>query len=85
MDNKFAFLILRKNLMLERFVGTQCQVFWTPNKEEKQEDILPFNGQIRPQPFPCAQSPIHNSLNIIPFDVTIQVIDSVVKQTIKIS
>jgi len=56
-----------------------------PNKEEKQEDILPFNRKIRPQPFPCAQSPIHNSLKIIPFDVTNQATDSVVKQTKKTS
>lgn len=75
-----SFLDFEKELDVREACGNTMPIILNPNKEEKQEDILPFNRQIRPQPFPCAQSPIHNSLNIIPLDITIQVTDSVVKK-----
>jgi len=74
-----CFLDFEKELDVREACGNTMPSILNPNQEEKEEDILPFNRQIRPQTFPCAQSPIHNSLNIIPFDVTIQVTESVVK------
>jgi hypothetical protein len=80
-----CFLDSEKEFDVREFCGNTVPSTLNPNKEEKQENILPFNRPIRPQPFPYARSPIYNSLNIIPVDVTIQATDRVVKQAIKIS
>jgi hypothetical protein len=80
-----CFLDFEKEHDIREACGNTMPIILNSNKEEKQENKLTFNRQIRPRPFPCAQFPVHNSLNIIPFDVTNPATDSVVKQTIKIS
>jgi hypothetical protein len=80
-----CFLDSEKVLDVREVCSNKVPSILSPNKEEKQENILHFNRQIWPQAFPCAQFPIYNSLYIIPVDVTIQATDRVVKQAIKMS
>jgi hypothetical protein len=63
--------------------GKTIPIILNSNKEEILQDKLPFNRQIRPRPFTCAQFPVYNSLNIIPFDVTNPATYSVIKQNHK--
>jgi arginine utilization protein RocB len=80
---QICFLDSEKELDVREVCGNTVPSILKLNKEEKQENVLFFNRQIRPQPFLCAQSSVYNSLNIIPVDVTIQATDRVVKQAIK--